>query len=177
MKNELRRNVEKKYRCDDLSIVAKRAEELGAEPAGVLRQEDHFFDAPLGRLKLRDFGDGRGELIGYARPNRSEARTARYLIYPTEQPLELVSVLRFALGYRGVVRKSRTLYLHRNTRIHLDSVEGLGTFVELETVLTTLNETQGQSELRELERALELDATQAVPQAYIDLIERSAAER
>lgn len=38
------------------------------------------------------------------------------------------------MGVLGEVRKRRILFLHEQTRIHIDDVEGIGTFVELEVL-------------------------------------------
>ena len=65
-----------------------------------------------------------------AGPKRSD-----YLIVETSDPSTLKATLTAALGVRGVVRKTRRLYLVGQTRVHLDEVEGLGQFMELEVVL------------------------------------------
>jgi adenylate cyclase class IV len=68
----------------------------------------------------------------------------------------LLAVLSAALGVRSRVAKERHLLLYRHTRIHLDSVDGLGEFVELETVLNGLSEKEGRAESEEVRRALGL---------------------
>lgn len=96
-----RRNIELKSRCSDLDAVRRRAEVLGARDAGMLRQRDTFFTARHARLKLRDFGDGRAELISYVRPDTAEARGSDYVICPVAQPDQLAAVLTHASGRRG----------------------------------------------------------------------------
>ena len=145
----------------------------GATPAGVLRQVDTFFRVPSGRLKLRDFGDGSGELISYRRADEACARRSDYRIIPTHDPAALAELLAHALGACGVVRKTRTLLLWRSTRIHLDEVEGLGRFVELETVLERLTEVAAAEEHRALASALGLRSEDVVPEAYVDLLARA----
>ncbi len=167
-----RRNIELKCRCSDLDAVRRRAERLGARDAGVLRQHDTFFSASHARLKLRDFGDGHAELISYIRPDLTEARGSDYLICPVAQPESLAAVLTHALGASGVVVKTRHLLLYRHTRIHLDDVAGLGTFVELETVLAEQSEADAQSELQDVAAALELRPEDSVPVPYVDLLVR-----
>ena len=168
----VRRNLELKCRCTDLAAVRRRAEALGARDAGVLRQVDTFYEARHARLKLRDFGDGTAELISYRRPDTIEARGSDFIVCPVSSPALLADALSYALGVIGVVRKTRRLFLHRATRIHLDDVEGLGTFVELETVMSGQSAHDGQAELSEIADALGLDRDDAVPVPYVELLTR-----
>ena len=172
--HEARRNIELKCRCADLDEVRRRAKELGATDAGALQQHDVFFDAPLGRLKLRDFGDGRAELISYRRPDLREARGSDFFVYPVAEPAALRATLAHALPTGGTVRKRRHLFLYRRTRIHLDDVDGLGQFVELETVMSGQSESEAHAELRHVAAALSLKPEDAIPQPYVELMPRRA---
>lgn len=167
-----RRNIELKVRCSELEAVRRSAGALGARDAGVLHQRDTFFTAPQARLKLRDFGDGRAELISYVRPDAAQARGSDYLISPVADPEPLAAVLTHALGASGVVVKTRHLLLYRHTRIHLDEVAGLGSFVELETVLGEQTEADAQAELHAVAAALALAPEDAVPVPYVELLTR-----
>ena len=129
------RNVEIKARVRRPAELHRRAANLADGPPTLIRQRDTFYAAASGRLKLRDFGDGHGELIAYQRPDREGPKTSSYLIAPTGDPAALHAALAAALGVRGVVVKERTLLLSGRTRIHLDRVEGLGEFLELEVVV------------------------------------------
>ncbi len=164
------RNIEIKCRCEDLDIVRRRAEDLGARDAGILVQADTFYQAPLARLKLRDFGDGTGELISYHRPDTQETRASDYLITHTKEPARLAAVLRDALGEAGAVRKRRRLYLLEHTRIHLDQVQGLGNFVELETVLSGQTEAEARAGTERIAGGLGLRPEDRVAVAYVDLL-------
>jgi adenylate cyclase class IV len=163
------RNLELKFRCADLEAVRLRALALGAMDSGTLHQHDTFFPAPLGRLKLRDFGNGQGELIAYRRPDATEARGSDYLLAAASDPDSLRRALEFALGSAGEVRKTRRLLLWRQTRIHLDEVEALGSFVELETVIAGQPEAEARLELERVVAALELPASDRIASAYVDL--------
>jgi len=80
-------------------------------------------------------------------------------------------VLSNALGVRGVVRKRRTLFLVGQTRIHLDEVENLGLFVEIEVVLS-LQQTvsEGVHIAEEIMEKLGISRDDLVEKAYIDLL-------
>jgi len=165
-----RRNIEIKGRCADLDAARARAAELGAQDMGVFHQRDTFFRAPHARLKLRDLGDGRGEIISYRRRNAAEARASDYHVCPVEQPARLVEALEYALGSGGVVTKRRHLFLYRHTRIHLDEVEGLGTFLELETIVSEQSDREAEAELVATAAALGLKLEDSVPAPYVELL-------
>lgn len=169
------RNIEYKARCADLALVEQRARDYGARRAGVLHQRDTYFPAPQGRLKLREQPERPAELIAYERADTARARPSDYLIFRTDDADGLRSALTAALGVRLVVEKERTLYLWRNTRIHLDRVRGLGDFVELETVLSGQSDEEGQAELEEIAAALGIEPQDIEPRGYVDLLVESSS--
>lgn len=182
------RNVEAKFRCDAVTLAAvrERAARLGAQPAGTMRQVDTYFHAPLGRLKLREVrAEGRpmeAVLIGYGRPDAAGARESAYEMVAIADPQALIAALSATLGVRARVVKVRELLLVRHTRIHLDTVERLGTFVELETLVGDVDQRRGaeagtgdsagaQRELAEIVEALGLRLDDGLPGSYADLLE------
>lgn len=168
-----KRNLEIKARVADRERIRELATKLASRPPERIEQEDTFFPAAQGRLKLRLLGDGGGELIGYERRDGYEPGESRYAVVPTSRPRELVDVLGRALGVRGVVRKRREVFHVGATRVHVDEVEGLGSFVELEVVLGPGDSTEsGERRARELMRELEIRAEDLVDVAYIDLLSR-----
>ena len=164
-------NVEIKARARDFEAQRQRAEALASGSAGHLVQEDTFFNVPAGRLKLRKLGDGSAELIQYDRDDSPGPKKSRYLLFRTTDPARLKEVLAKALGIQAVVRKRRTVYFFGKTRIHLDEVEGLGSFIELEVVLGPGQDTRHGSALAEdLMSKLEIGKEDLVEGAYVDLI-------
>ena len=129
-----RRNVELKAVDPDPARSLASARELGAEDRGVLRQRDTYFRTRWGRLKLREEEPGGATLIQYDRPDAAQARESRYRLSPVPDPDALRASLDAALGTLVVVDKERRLLLWEGVRIHLDTVQGLGSFVELEGV-------------------------------------------
>jgi predicted adenylyl cyclase CyaB len=170
-------NVEIKARTADLEILRRRVESVSDSPAELIMQEDIFFNGPQGRLKLRIFSDDRGELIYYERSDQAGPKRSRYFISRTAEPRKLTIVLESALGIRGVVRKKRWLYWVGNTRIHLDEVEGLGSFLELEVVLSTGQRIEeGEAIADQLMADLGIEKSDLIASAYIDLVENDGDE-
>jgi predicted adenylyl cyclase CyaB len=165
------RNVELKVRVKNLSPLRQRLETLGARREGVLRQTDTYFHAIDGRLKLREMGEGGAELIAYDRPDERGARVSDYRLVPVERPTEMKEALERALGIRAVVAKERELWLLRQTRIHLDRVEGLGAFVELETVVGHRTLEAAGQEFEEVVAAIGLEMADSLDGSYVDLVE------
>lgn len=128
-----RRNVELKARDHDPEATLAAALGHGAADQGVLRQKDTYFAAREGRLKLREEDDA-ATLIAYARADEATARTSAYHLVDVPDPGALATALDASLGTVVVVEKFRRLLLWEDVRIHLDAVEGLGTWVELEAV-------------------------------------------
>lgn len=168
-------NVEIKARLRDVAETRRRAAALADGPARELRQDDTFFPAARGRLKLRTFGPGSGELIHYDRPDATGPKTSSYAIVRTDDPDGLRSLLAGALGDVGRVRKVRTLFLVGQTRVHIDRVEGLGDFLELEVVLAAGQAPEaGVRIARELMERLGVHDGDLVAGAYVDLLDRGA---
>jgi homotetrameric cytidine deaminase len=129
-----RRNVELKATDPDPARSLAACREIGAEDKGVLHQRDTYFRTRAGRLKLREEDPGGAVLIQYDRPDAAEARESRYRLSQVSEPDVLRESLHEALGTLVVVDKERRLFLWEGVRIHLDTVAGLGSFVELEGV-------------------------------------------
>jgi predicted adenylyl cyclase CyaB len=164
-------NVEIKARTGNLARLNALVEALARTPGQLIAQEDIFFAVPRGRLKLRKLSSNSAELIYYEREDGPGPKESRYSLSRTSEPDSLKAVLQISLGVRGVVRKTRTLYLVGQTRIHLDEVEGLGSFVELEVVMQpNQSRADGIQIARGLMAKLEIQDAELVEQAYIDLL-------
>ena len=168
------RNVEIKARVADLAPIEARARAIATAGPTDIAQDDTFYRCERGRLKLRRFADGRGELIHYDRGDAEGPKLSDYVIAPTAEPDKLHEALSRSNGVLGRVKKQRRLYLVDNTRVHLDRVEGLGAFVELEVVLRD-GETQAQGEAiaRRVLGDLGIERSQLVAGAYFDLLHES----
>lgn len=165
-------NIEIKARARNFAEIKNRAEKLSDTPVQVISQEDTFFHTPQGRLKLRVLAD-HAELIYYTRPDQDGPKRSDYHITRSHDPENLKHVLELAYGIRGVVKKTRYLYLVGPTRIHLDDVEGLGQFMELEVVLQDgQGDAEGQAIAEGLISALGVERGDLIDGAYMDLLEK-----
>ena len=167
------RNIEIKSAVPDLGTVRRAALSLTSTPPETISQIDTFFVVPRGRLKVRQFADGSGELISYTRPDQSGPKLSSYSIVPSDDAGALVEILAKLAPIRGRVVKSRELFLVGRTRVHLDQVEMLGSFVELEVVLRDGESAEsGMREAVSLMERLGIAADALIPDAYVDLLER-----
>lgn len=165
------RNIEIKARIEKVEALLPRAQGLAGRPAELIEQDDTFFRVPHGRLKLRQFADGRGELIHYQRPDAVDAKASDYVRVPVPDPAAMREALTRACGLRGRVRKQRWLLLVGQTRVHLDRVEGLGDFMELEVVLREgQTDAAGVAVADALMRQLGLEGAERLAGAYLDLL-------
>ncbi|HEU4406599.1 MAG TPA: class IV adenylate cyclase [Polyangiaceae bacterium] len=165
-------NVELKARARDFARQHALARALaGGAAAERIEQLDVFFRCPQGRLKLRYLAADRGELIYYERADDAGPSLSRYVIAPTGAPSELECALTMAYGVAGRVKKTRHLYLAGQTRIHLDEVEGLGQFLELEVVLGEgQGAGDGEAVATSIASALGIAPEDRVDVAYVDLL-------
>jgi len=171
------RNVEIKARIESVDALLPRARMIADSGPTEIVQDDTFFSCPNGRLKLRAFSETSGELIFYQRPDVAGPKESFYVISPTASPDTLRESLSLAYGVSGRVRKHRTLFLAGRTRIHLDRVDGLGDFLELEVVLAEGESAGAGTRIaHELLDKLGVSSQQLLEGAYIDLLRPNLRE-
>ena len=165
-------NIEIKARVRNFEEMRQRAEKLSDMALQVIQQEDTFFNTEMGRLKLRILTTDPAQLIYYTRPDQEGPKRSDYHIYETADPENLKRVLELTYGIRGVVRKTRYLYIVGQTRVHLDDVEGLGQFMELEVVMQVgQSDAEGQAIAEGLMTGLGVERSDLLEGAYLDLLE------
>jgi len=139
-------NVEIKARCEDSQKVRNILRGKYAEFKGIDNQIDTYFKSNNGRLKLRE-GNIENYLIFYERENDAGPQQSKVMLFKTEPKSLLKQMLEKAIGILTIVNKKREIYFIDNVKFHIDSVEGLGTFVEIEARDT--EGTLGEAKLRE----------------------------
>jgi adenylate cyclase, class 2 len=128
------RNIEFKAELRNIDAAREQCRSLAAQFIGIFEQTDTYYRLTDGRLKRRMTNNEPPKWIFYHRPDRIQPRMSSYSILTDEQARR-----RWGVGQLHewlTVKKSRELWLLRNVRIHLDQVEQLGTFLELEAIVS-----------------------------------------
>jgi adenylate cyclase class 2 len=126
-------NVEIKARCADPARIRQYLHDNQAQFMGIDHQVDTYFRVADGRLKLRQ-GNIENALIHYQRADQEGPKASQVNLSPVSHGAALRKVLEMALGILAVVDKQREIYFIRNVKFHIDEVEGLGSFVEIEAI-------------------------------------------
>jgi predicted adenylyl cyclase CyaB len=169
------RNIEIKAWVDNVAALKTKAAALATDWPFEIEQDDTFFRCDHGRLKLRAFSSTAGELIFYQRADEHGPKASFYVRSQTADPASLREALTLAYGVVGRVEKHRTVFLVGRTRVHVDQVHGLGSFLELEVVLQDgEKDAVGVAEAQNLMRKLGVQPHHLVDTAYVDLLARSA---
>jgi adenylate cyclase, class 2 len=163
-------NLEAKFKLPDLSEAQSRAESIGYEFRATLVQCDTFFRVREGKMKLREEPSG-AWLIYYGRQDSRDLKLSSYDIIPISEPVKFRESMTRALGTIATVRKTRVLMMREHVRLHLDRVEGLGDFGEIEAVLGQRGDPESsRPAVDELLRALQIDRGQLIDKSYFELL-------
>jgi len=164
------KNFELKALATDLPRVRRALQGLGAARQPALVQTDTYFPVPAGRLKVRQRrGATAAELIAYLRPDATRARASEYQKLAVADARGLLRLLREMFGEDVCVRKRRDLWMVGTTRVHLDTVDGLGTFVEIEVPFTG-SAAAARRTMARLVRALGIQPADVLDRSYADLL-------
>jgi len=171
------RNVEIKAKVSNLKQLLEQAKTLAGTEATIIKQHDTFYKAPNGRLKLRRLlNTGNGELIFYDRPDTEGPKLSNYekVAIDSRNLSGLNEVLVKALGVKNDVKKIRYLFTIGQTRVHVDEVDNLGSFMELEVCLRP-EQTPGDGEqvAHGLMTKLGIEEKDLISGAYVDLLSDS----
>ncbi|MDX7833178.1 class IV adenylate cyclase [Aeromonas dhakensis] len=170
------RNIEIKAKIESIELLLPKALAIADQGPVEIEQDDTFFRCDAGRLKLRTLSPSAGELIFYRRADQQGPKESFYQLTPTHEPDRLRETLSLACGQIGRVQKKRTLLLLGRTRIHLDRVQGLGHFLELEVVLEEDEPLEaGMQEANDIMALLGVEPSRLIEGAYLDLLLRQQA--
>ncbi len=166
-------NVEFKAELRDLALARTLCRAMGATWIIAMEQTDTYFRVASGRLKKRECPGEPAEFIHYERADRPLAKLSQYAIYSESQAAERFGTL--PLPVWVVVKKARELFMLGATRIHLDTVENLGQFLELESLVSPSNPVaKCHQTIAELRRALAPALGEPISCSYSDMLAAQA---
>ena len=159
-------NLELKIKVDSHRKFMSILKLIGAENKGILKQKDVYYKVKKGLLKLR-IENKTYSLIMYLRDENGK-RWSNYKL------MKLVATnpekyLNEILDVETIVVKERKFWFYNNTRVHLDTVKGLGKYLELETLFTG-NKHEATKRFNEIVRILELDTRKQIHTSYKNLL-------
>lgn len=166
------KNIELKISFDDFRKITPFLRKMGAKQGDKLNQVDIYYYYKGGRFKIRVINNHIYELIFYQRPDKKEAKISNYQVLninPTKFK-KVKSGYADKLGEKVTVRKQRILWIYKHTRIHLDNVDKLGRFLELETMVDNINLKQAKKEYNEIVKSLNLSRYKKHNKSYSDLL-------
>jgi adenylate cyclase, class 2 len=164
-------NFEFKARHNDIAAAEKSLKEHNPLFVGEDHQVDTYFNVPNGRLKLRE-GTIEQALIFYRRSNVAGAKQSDVTLYQHKADAALKQVLTQSLGIKTVVDKKRRIYFIDNVKFHFDTVEGLGTFVEVEAIDKdgSIGVDLLQEQCRQYQQLLGVQEADFIAESYSDLL-------
>jgi len=164
-------NIELKIRIDGAGKIERLLRSIGAVRQGILNQVDVYYHSKSGRLKMRIQNDKEYQLVHYFRPDTLTHKMSEYQVVYLKKPegSAINKIFLDVLGRKVVVKKKRTLWMYGNTRIHLDKVEGLGEFLELESMVKK-GISAARKEYDYLMKVLNLNSYPKEKKSYSDLL-------
>ena len=160
--------IEIKARVGSLGPIREKILSWGNVLQGTYLQTDTYFNTASDRLKMREVeGEPTAMLIYYDREDIPDPKQSDILIVETGEPETLKAILGRSIGVKVTVEKTREIYQHQGTQVHLDEVEDLGTFIEFERPVTDLPE--DRRVLEALMEELNIEAGDLVTVSYSDL--------
>ena len=165
-------NIEIKANCAKPSQIILRIKNMDILFLGEDFQTDTFYRVPRGRLKIRESTlSEKYSLIPYFRDNTSGPKDSYYSLIDLNNPEQVKDLFEKMFSILCVVRKRRLIYIYKNVRIHLDHVEGLGDFIELEAVITSKKQQKdAQSILNFLMKEFNIQDNDLITNSYADLL-------
>lgn len=171
-------NIEIKARTSKQESIRAYLKNAGADFKGADQQTDTYFNVANGRLKLRQ-GKIENNLIWYARANQEGPKQSDFLLTAVQDGEALKSILQNALGIKITVVKTREIYYIGNIKFHLDHLEGLGNFVEIEAgnKLADLPVEKLQEQCRFYMHEFGIEEKDLLASSYSDMLLEKALEK
>lgn len=147
---------------------------LGADYIGQDVQTDVYYETAQGQLKHRQ-GVIENVLIHYNRVELGITMRTEVQLFLKNPSAATIASICEGKNIISQVKKVRKIFFLDNVKFHLDQVEGLGTFIEIEAI--DLEGTIGLEVLRQqcafYKDQLQIDDEDLVHNAYTDLLHQS----
>ena len=163
-------NLELKIKIESHQKIREKLAEIDADNIGMLYQKDIYYNVREGLLKLR-IENGKEILIFYRRDEKGSNRWSNFDVLKFEKNGGEQFFNRI-FTIETVVQKRRELFIYDNTRIHLDEVETLGSYLELETLVLKDKE-EAKMRFENIIKILELNTSEQIRKSYRDLLMKS----
>ena len=166
-------NIEIKAICKNPDHIKSILENHQADFKGVDHQIDNYFNVPAGRLKLRE-GNIENSLIFYKRPNQAGPKKSEVELYVLPAGTNLKQVLNAAIGTKVVVDKQRAIYFIDNVKFHIDTVQNLGSFIEIEAIDTdgSISEAELLEQCEHYLKLFNISEADLLEESYSDMLLR-----
>jgi predicted adenylyl cyclase CyaB len=165
--------IEIKARCTNPSKVRQLLlQQPNIQFIGVDAQMDTYFKIPSGRLKLRE-GNIENSLIYYDRENKKDAKKSDVTLYKPTEVASLKAVLLAALPTLIVVEKKREIYFIDHIKFHIDTLTGLGCFIEIEVIDATdaMDITKMKEQCQWYMELLDIQKEDLMENSYSDMLQ------
>jgi len=129
-------NIEIKAKCNDPTEIRNILNSRNADFKGTDRQVDTYFKARNGRFKMRE-GSIEYSLVFYDREDIAGPKKSDVIYYHPRKTDPTKQQLSKAIGKLVIVDKQREIYYIDNVKFHIDTVQKLGNFVEIEAIDNT----------------------------------------
>lgn len=165
-------NIEIKAKCSNHERIREVLKSNGAIYHGTDHQIDTYFKVNNGRLKLRE-GNIENNLIFYDREDKKGPKKSDYILYKISLDSNLKDILTKCLGVLIVIEKQREIYFIGNVKFHIDTVKGLGTFIEIEVIDKdgSIGEEKLLKQCKYFLELFEISEEDLLPNSYSDLLE------
>lgn len=164
----MKKNLEIKYKPGNSREISYITGLLKNYSHTTEKQTDIYYKTVRDRLKLRIINDTEGSLILYSRAEKKNKRISKYTISKTKDFRELDFILRKQFRVLVTVIKKREIYIHKNIRVHIDTVKGLGKFIEIEIIYDDIS--KAKDLMNYLVTELNLDENKFIKVSYSDLL-------
>jgi len=164
-------NIEIKAFCRNPNEIREILESKNADFKGKDHQVDTYFNVHYGRLKLRE-GNIENHLIHYQRDDQEGPKQSDVLLFKSQPGTTLKEILTRSMGILVVVDKKREIYFLDNVKFHLDQVQGLGSFAEIEAIDTdgSLGREKLLEQCKYYLQLFNIDQEDLIPVSYSDLM-------